>query len=549
MGKFIIQCPQCGRANQAKTGWFAKKQVECLCGYSINVKTEKLASYVCNSCGNNIVFDQSKGQPSVCPICKKNISNNSASVVHFSCPTCGCSLSADQNSGTCTCPLCDASINVQEMRKKEEIKKSNTAVLLKYEGDNNTLIWKHPIQDMNYGSQIVVHESQEAVFIKDGVIQGFLKSGRHKLDLSIAPIIAEFGKLAARNEKTFHSEVYFVNTATITEIKWGTDSKVTIKDPEFDIPFGFGACGSFNIKISDSKKFLLSVVGTTSAFSKSEIVGSSEFGISLISGKFRSLVINNVKNNLAKAVKDNNISIFEMDSKLDVISGVMKHNLNAAFDEYGLEVTEFFVTNISTPDDDPNFKKLKNQFAEKVLRVREEEIKLAEAKAAREREVFETQTGFQTKIIGAQGDAEVLKIMAEAQAAAHRMKVAAETEEMRAKGYTYDEETARLVALEAMKNGLTGTASSEIANLGVSVGVANGVSAITQKAISPETHQQAPNNTPKTWSCGCGNSGITSKFCPNCGAKCPEDEAWTCANCGKTGITFNFCPDCGAKRP
>ena len=36
--------------------------------------------------------------------------------------------------------------------------------IIKYEGDNNTFIWKHPCEDFNTTTQLIVHESQEAVF-------------------------------------------------------------------------------------------------------------------------------------------------------------------------------------------------------------------------------------------------------------------------------------------------------------------------------------------------------------------------------------------------
>ena len=36
--------------------------------------------------------------------------------------------------------------------------------VIKYEGNNQTFIWKHPSEDFNTGSQLIVHETQEAIF-------------------------------------------------------------------------------------------------------------------------------------------------------------------------------------------------------------------------------------------------------------------------------------------------------------------------------------------------------------------------------------------------
>ena len=42
------------------------------------------------------------------------------------------------------------------------------ASVIKYEGDNSTFIWKHPCEDFNTSSQLIVHESQEAILFLNG---------------------------------------------------------------------------------------------------------------------------------------------------------------------------------------------------------------------------------------------------------------------------------------------------------------------------------------------------------------------------------------------
>ena len=61
MSNFIIECPRCGRYAEAKTGFFARKKIDCACGNVINVRTDKIAARECPHCGNMVVFDQSKG--------------------------------------------------------------------------------------------------------------------------------------------------------------------------------------------------------------------------------------------------------------------------------------------------------------------------------------------------------------------------------------------------------------------------------------------------------------------------------------------------------
>lgn len=180
MAKFAIECPECGKYAQAKTGFFSRKKIECSCGYVIDVRTDKLSSRQCPHCGNQIVYDRSKGSQALCSICheKVNTMADNQKLKTFSCGQCGVRLETTESASTYTCPVCDFENNVQERLMSEKIKTDGLASIIKYEGDNSTFIWKHPIEDFNYGSQLIVHESQEAIFFKDGQALDLFGPGR-----------------------------------------------------------------------------------------------------------------------------------------------------------------------------------------------------------------------------------------------------------------------------------------------------------------------------------------------------------------------------------
>lgn len=563
MSKFVIECPSCGRYAEASTGFFAKKRIDCACGYVINVKTDKLSSKVCPHCGNTVVFDQSKGEDAKCPVCheKINTRESMAALSEFTCPSCSCKLSADKNAHTYTCPLCDTVINVQERIAKEDIKNQGLASVVKYEGSNDTFVWKHPIEDFNLGSQLIVHESQEAIFFRDGKALDLFGAGRYTLATQNIPLLENLYKLPTNTTEVFHSEVYFVNLTTQMGIKWGTDSKVRLFDPASGLHIEIGACGNFSLRVCDSRKLLVKLVGTASEFKQNEVMGDP-YSITSVVGKFKALVMNKVKANIARIIKENNINILEIDEYIDVVSEKLRVAINEVLGEYGLVMPEFFVTSVMTPDDDPNFRRLKQQFADKTLRVREEEIRKAEAEAAQGRKILEAQTEAQLKMVGAQGEAEALKIKAQAEAEAYKAQAFAEAEEMRAKGYTYQQETARMVGMEAMQNGITGNGSGgagsalgDIAGLGVTLGAMGGVIGMTKDALNPIMRTSADiggsvvASVGDTWDCVCGKTAISSKFCPECGTPKPVPvTGWNCG-CGQTNIMSKFCPECGAKKP
>lgn len=548
MSKFVIECPSCGKYTQASNSFFARKKIDCTCGYTINVKTDKMTSRVCPHCGNNVIFDQSKGGKALCPVCKEKI-NTSESIynkVEFTCPSCSCNLSADKNSAEYTCPLCDTVIDVQSQVAKEKIKNQGLASVIKYEGDNQTLVWKHPIEDFNLGSQLIVHESQEAIFFRDGQALDLFGAGRYTLATQNLPALEKIYKLPTNADTIFHSEVYFINQTVQMGIKWGTDSKVHLFDPVTGLPIELGACGQFSLKVCDSRKLLLKLVGTAREFTQADVIDGN-YGMKPTIAKFKAMIMTKVKSNLARIIKENNINILEVDEYIDVISEKLRDTINEMLTTYGLVMPEFFVTSIMTPDDDPNFKRLKQQHADMYLKVRQEQILKAEAEASAERQTVEAQTAAKMKILSAQGDAE-----------AYKLKAAAEAEEMRMKGYTYQQETARQVGLGAVENMGSiggGNGLGDIAGLGISLGAMGGVMNMTKDALNPVASAASSmgntlNNTMNnSWDCSCGNKGVTGKFCNNCGGECPAPaQIWDCA-CGNKNIIGNFCNNCGAKKP
>ena len=100
------------------------------------------------------------------------------------------------------------------------------AQVLKYEGDNSTFIWKHPCEDFNNLTQLIVHESQEAIFFMNGQALDLFGAGRYTLETQNIPKISKLFHRVMDDENPFHCEVYFINKTEQMNIKLGTDSKV-----------------------------------------------------------------------------------------------------------------------------------------------------------------------------------------------------------------------------------------------------------------------------------------------------------------------------------
>lgn len=578
MSKFVIECPQCGKFAEAKVGFFARKKIDCACGYTINVRTDKLTSRECPHCGNMVVFDQSKGEKALCPVCREPINTQAeqTKMEEFSCAQCGVRLRASKAADTYTCPVCDCVNDVAERLTAEKIKNAGLASVIKYEGDNETLVWKHPVEDFNMGSQLIVHESQEAIFFRDGQALDLFGPGRYTLETHQLPLLEKLYQLPADTEGTFHSEVYYINRAVQMAIKWGTPDKIRFIDPLTMTPLQIGASGELNLQVKDSRKLLLKLVGTTSGIAWGDQEGFSKS----LQNAFRPLIATTVKANLPAVIKEHQIDLLEIDEKIGEISAALLEKLLPGFEEYGLTIPQFYVTHIVLPEDDPNFKRIRELHtvmlqsqvyqaeaavktvqaqSETAYRTAQEESKAAIAAAQRKAEL-ERQTT-QTEV--ARREAERKLIGAQAEAQAQRMAGLTEAEIMQAKGYSQkdvleaDVKKAYAAGLGQMgANG--GGALGDIAGLGMTLGAMGGVIGMTKEAMAPMFSQpEVPAPTvpaataapaSNSWDCSCGAKGLTGKFCPECGAPRPIlVQTWDCP-CGAKGLTGKFCPECGAKR-
>lgn len=432
--------------------------------------------------------------------------------------------------------------------------------VIKYEGGNDTFVYKHEVEDFNAGTQLIVHESQEAIFFRDGKAMDRFGAGKYTLDTESLPLMKRFFKAIAGGPSQFHAEVYFVNLATIMGVKWGTDSKVRMYDPASGLHLEIGAFGEFNIKITDSGKVLLKLVGTELGLKKEDILGSSGYTKASVSGKFRALVMTKVKSFLPKAIRENNIDILEVDEHLDEISEFIRREINSVFDSYGLALPEFFITNIDTPDEDPNFRRMKQQHAERYLKVQEERIKQAEAEAKRGRVMVEAETAADVKLVGVKAEEEAIRRMAYAEAERTRAEGLAKADAMRAQGYSYAQETQREVGVAIAQNegggatGGIGSAMSEVVQAGIGIGAAVSVGKATVGMMNGVMNDMASGATPavgeETWVCPSCGVTASGKFCKECGAKKPElISTWTCQCCGAVGNDGKFCKECGAKKP
>lgn len=386
--------------------------------------------------------------------------------------------------------------------------------IIKYEGDNQTFIWKHPCEDFNLGTQLIVHESQEAIFFMNGQALDLFGPGRHALTTQNLPIIGKALNIPTDGKTPFHCEVYFINKVEQMAIKWGTNSRVQYMDPSYGFPLSIGACGEMSLRAEDSRKILIKIVGTEKGISQQMIVS-----------KFQAFLNTKIKSYIALFMKSNKVSIFEIDEHLETFSVELREKLYKDFIDYGVSLEKFLVTSISKPDGEPQYEKFKSLHFRKFADIQEAKIRQ------------------EVEIIGSQTEAQKTVIQSEAMARKRAQE-----------GYTYQQERGYDVASKIAENEAVG----QFNNIGVGLGMMAGVGGTVGKVVGGtindalNTNQTQVSQSPNPAAAFCPNCGAQivpgSPFCGECGNKLTEDKP-TCVKCGYvfTKLT-KFCPKCGTKR-
>ena len=223
--------------------------------------------------------------------------------------------------------------------------------ILKYDeyNTNNTFIWKHPAEEFNTGTQLIVNESQEAIFFMNGQALDLFGPGLHTLETQNIPLIRDLLNRPANDQSPFHCEVYYINKAKQMSIEWWTDSKVLYIEPTYQFPLTIGASGEMCLLVNDSRRLLEKIAGTKNLLEQSKL-----------NQLFRAFLMVRIKPYLAQAMQNSNLCIFEVDSHMSELSDILHNKIIQDFSEYGLSLARFFVTAIVKPDGDKAYEKFKD---------------------------------------------------------------------------------------------------------------------------------------------------------------------------------------------
>jgi membrane protease subunit (stomatin/prohibitin family) len=215
---------------------------------------------------------------------------------------------------------------------------------------------KNPKRSDELGNwtQLIVQESQEAILLRDGQACDRFGPGRYTLSTDNIPILGRLLNLPTGGESPFKASVWFVNRLHVLDVKWGTAHPLQLRDPEYKIPVPVRAYGQFGVRVEDARKFLIKLVGTRPQLDRETLVSS-----------FKGLILNRIGDLIASYLVKKKITVFEVSAWLGEMADESLERLKSVFDDYGIEVVNFYVGSVNVPEDDPAVVEIRKAMSER----------------------------------------------------------------------------------------------------------------------------------------------------------------------------------------
>jgi len=205
------------------------------------------------------------------------------------------------------------------------------------QGPNDLVVRKPEIGagDFRFGSQVIVRESQRAVFYRDGKSMDTFDPGRHTISTANLPVLSSLLRLGTSGKDIFTAEVYFVNMREFTNLKWGTPEPITLRDTDLGL-VRLRGFGQYTMQVEDPKRFVDQFVGTQGVYRTAQI-----------NDYLRGIVISRMTDVLG----ENMTSILDLPRLFDELSAAMRANLQEDFSAMGISLRQFRVVSISPTED------------------------------------------------------------------------------------------------------------------------------------------------------------------------------------------------------
>jgi len=185
------------------------------------------------------------------------------------------------------------------------------------------------------GTQLIVQDSQAAIFYRDGKALDLFQAGRHTLTTENIPLLTKLISLPFGGTSPFQSQIYFISLKKFIDLKWGTKSPINFKDTELTY-VQLRASGKFSVRIKDPRQFMMELVSTQGLYTTNEI-----------EDYLRDAIVSRLNSVLGKNLK----TVFELGQYYAQIETGVKAEVADFFNAMGIELTDLIIVGIVPPEE------------------------------------------------------------------------------------------------------------------------------------------------------------------------------------------------------
>ena len=217
------------------------------------------------------------------------------------------------------------------------VKKQFIDILQWTEDGDDVLAWRFPTADkeIQQGAQLIVRETQAAVFVHDGKAADVFGPGHHVIRTQNIPLLTDLAHWDKLFESPFKSDVYFFSTRLRLNQTWGTASPITMRDAEFGA-VQVRAYGIYSYRISVPRVFFGRVSGTRESY----LVGDLE-------GQLRGTLVTTLSDHFAES----RVPFLDMAANQVELAAAVQAKARPLLADLGLSLESFQIQNISLPDE------------------------------------------------------------------------------------------------------------------------------------------------------------------------------------------------------
>jgi membrane protease subunit (stomatin/prohibitin family) len=381
---------------------------------------------------------------------------------------------------------------------------------VKFDGPSDVLVWKWPHDSLSLGAQVIVNESQEALFYKGGQALDLFSPGTHTLTTANLPFLQRLVNLPFGGKTPFSAEVYFINKSVALGQDWGTKTPFMILDPRYRVTIPLRAYGQFGLRVVNTREFVTQIAGaggggtrgsaSADMVSKRFVAQVANIGQDIALNDKASSVVGTTANDTARylleslivtclqqsvgsLLTEQKLSVLDLPSQVLALSKKTHELLQSNFQTFGLELVNFVLESINFDSKDESVQRLRAMLDEAAR------LDVVGDAYRRNLDFYRTDRQFDV------------------------LEGAAET------------------------GGAAGSVMGAAMGIGMGFGVASPAGALAKESMAVTTSK-----------CGKCGASITqsSKFCPSCGESL-QQTARACPECSTPNpVASKFCSNCGA---